>query len=93
MRRFSAWTMQRVVRVKMRVDDSATGPLRLLQSLEVLSLGIEGKRLLWIGLATAAEEFSALSGPDYMHLQQRAEDQRSRVDALRLRIMKQAFQP
>jgi hypothetical protein len=46
--------------LKLRFDDPNAGPLRLFESLEALSLGIEGKRSLWIALTAAAENTPAL---------------------------------
>lgn len=79
-----AWLAEKTARMKLSWDDSAAGPLRLLEVLEALSLGIEGKRQLWRSLRIAAEESTAYRGPDYDQLERRAEQQRCRVEALRL---------
>jgi hypothetical protein len=50
--------------------------LRQLEIWEALSLGIEGKRLLWRSLAARAEATPDLQGTDYGLLQQRADEQR-----------------
>ena len=66
------------------MDDPADGPLRLLETLEAVSVGIEGKRLLWRALASAAEQAPSLRGIDYGCLEERAVEQRHRVEAVRL---------
>src|SRR5437588_9890899 len=53
-RRAMAWLTEKFARLKLRVDDPEGGPLRLLEAVEAVSLGIEGKRLLWLALAAAA---------------------------------------
>jgi len=81
-RQVTAWLTEKMTQVKLRLDDPAGGALRLLEAIEVLSIGIEGKRLLWRALAAA----SVPAGPDadYQHLEQRAQEQRQRVETVRL---------
>lgn len=83
-RKAAAWLAEKGAELKLRLDDSAGGALRLLEALEALSLGIEGKRLLWRSLAAAAGDVPGLRGTDYGRLEQRAEEQRRRVEAARL---------
>jgi hypothetical protein len=68
----------------MRADDKSSGPLRRLESLEAVALGIHGKLALWQALSAAAVAAPALRGVDYDDLAARASDQRARVEALRL---------
>ncbi len=49
-RRVAAWLTEKASELKLRLDDPAHGALRLLESLEVLVVGIEGKRALWRAL-------------------------------------------
>ncbi|HSF43371.1 MAG TPA: hypothetical protein VLT87_26460, partial [Thermoanaerobaculia bacterium] len=67
--------------------------LHLLEALDALSLGIEGKKILWRALAAAAEDAPALQGVDYEGLTRRAEEQRRRVEALRLDAARRALIP
>jgi hypothetical protein len=77
-RKFAAWLAEKSVALKVRLDDKATGPLRLIESLEVVGLGIHGKLALWEALKAAASEFPPLRGlVDYEHLAQRAQEQRN----------------
>lgn len=90
-RKASAWLTEKFTELKLRLDDSAEGDLRLFESLEALSLGIEGKRSLWLALAAAAEVSPHLRLADYERLQQRAEEQRARVETRRLEVAKSAL--
>lgn len=90
-RKASAWLTEKFTEIKLRLDDPTGGDLRLFESLEVLSLGIEGKRSLWLALTAVAKDMPALRLVDYKRLIQRAEEQRSRVEAKRLDSAKTAF--
>jgi hypothetical protein len=92
-RKASAWLTEKFTELKLRLDDSSRGDLRLLESLEALSLGIEGKKALWLALAAAAEVSPRLRIADYERLKQRAGEQRSRVEARRLEVAKTALKP
>lgn len=92
-RKASAWFAGKVAELKLRLDDPSGGDLRLFESLEALSLGIEGKRSLWLALASAAEASPALKLLDYGHMMRRAEEQRSRVEKLRLETARKALIP
>lgn len=90
-RKASAWLAGKVAQLKLRIDDASKGELHLFESLEFLSLGIEGKRSLWQALAAAAETSPGLQ-LDFARLIQRAEEQRSRVDEQRLVAARKALQ-
>ena len=83
-RQATAWVAEKMTLVKLRLDDWAGGEFRLFEALEALSLGIEGKRSLWVALAGAAESVPALRLLDYEKLVKRALEQRERVEARRL---------
>ena len=92
-RKASAWLAEKFTELKLRLDDPARGDLRLFESLEALSLGIEGKHALWLALAAAAEDAPSLRLLDYERLARRASEQRSRVEARRLEAAKSALSP
>jgi hypothetical protein len=92
-RKASAWLTEKLTGWKLRVDDPAGGPLRLLEAIEAVSLGIEGKRSLWRALKAAAAGAPALRILDYDRLIERAEGQRGRVEEVRLEIAQQALVP
>jgi hypothetical protein len=83
-RKASAWVAEKMTELKLGLDDTKRGPLFLFESLEALSLGIEGKRSLWLALMAAAEKSPALRIMDYEKLKQRAEEQRARVEKVRI---------
>ena len=90
-RKAAAWLGEKAAELKLRLDDPAGGSLRLFESLEALSLGIEGKKSLWRALATAAEEAPDLQVADYEELIRRAEEQRNRVETARLEAARRAL--
>jgi len=82
-RKASSWIAESVVEVKLDVDDDPQGPLRRLERLEALAIGIDGKVAMWQALqATPANE--VLAAVDYELLTQRGQEQRERVEVLRL---------
>jgi hypothetical protein len=83
-RKAVAWFGEKVAQLKMRLDDKADGALRLLEMLEALAVGIEGKRMLWTALQAASLTAEILRGPDYSTLIRRAAQQRERVERFRL---------
>jgi len=90
-RKAAAWLAAKVTELKLRLEDRSGGALHLLESLEALSLGIEGKRALWQALATAADDSPMLQVADYGRLMRRAEEQRRRVEEKRLEAARRAL--
>lgn len=90
-RKAAAWLGEKVTDLKLRLDDPSGKELRLLETLEALSLGIEGKRSLWRSLAAAAESQPGLQVADYPRLIRSAEDQRDRVETERLNAARKAL--
>lgn len=86
-----AWAAEKLVRLKLRLDDPSLRGLHLFESLEALSLGIEGKRLLWAALAADVAARPELANTDYAELIRRAERQRADVEARRLEAARAAF--
>ena len=64
-----------------------------LEEIEVLSLGIEGKRLMWAALAQLSSADERLSGFGFPDLKRRARSQRDRLERFRLRLAAEAFGP
>jgi hypothetical protein len=90
-RKATAWISEKVTELKLHFDDSAEGAFRLFEGLEVLSLGIEGKRALWLVLAFLTDEVPSLRLINYQRLIERAENQRNQVEARRMEIAKKAL--
>ena len=85
------WITEKVGRLKPNGELREHSPLSPLVELEGLSLGIEGKRSLWLSL-TAVDAVAEQVGRERLaELVARAEDQRSRVEEHRLQAARQAF--
>ncbi len=91
LRKAMGWVAGKLAEMKLRMKDKSDGPLRLLESIEAVALGIDGKMALWRALDVAAEGRPELQGLDYEHLAQRAEDQRQRAEIIRLSAAKAAL--
>ena len=77
--------------IKLGVDDEDKGPLRRLERLEALVIGIDGKLAMWQALGSAAAANEELRCVDYDPLIERAVDQRSCVETLRLQAAQSAL--
>jgi hypothetical protein len=84
LREATGWFADRMTRLKLAIDDPKGSGLRDLEALELLALGILGKRSLWRALAAVQPGVPALGDLDLPQLQSRAEDQYARVEARRL---------
>ena len=90
-RKASAWVGEKMAELKLRFDDPSAGPFLIFESLEALSLGIEGKRSLWRMLSQTFDPEISVGSFDLETLIKRAEDQREIVEELRLKAGRQAF--
>ena len=85
------WITEKFGRLKPNGELRERSPLTPLVELEGLSLGIEGKRSLWLALSAVDAVAERLGRERLGELIARAEDQRSRVEARRLDAARQAF--
>ncbi|MGI8548627.1 MAG: hypothetical protein ACR2M1_15085 [Gemmatimonadaceae bacterium] len=92
-REVAGWLGERLAQLKLHIDDSSNGPLYLLEALDGLAMGIDGKLALWHGLGAAAVQTPSLRGADYDHLAQRAQEQRQRIEPARLDASRAVFDP
>jgi hypothetical protein len=83
-RQVVAWLGEKASQIKLRLDDPADGALRLLESLEAVAIGVQGKRGLWAALRAAA--VSGLHENNYERLIKRADDQHRQLEAIRLEV-------
>ena len=60
-----SWLAEQVTEAKLEVDDDANGPLRRLERLETLAVGIDGKMALWEALDAAGASDKELGNVDY----------------------------
>jgi hypothetical protein len=91
MRKAVAWFSEKFARAKLSAEDPVGDKLARLEKLEALALGIDGKRALWRALNAVAEQVPALEPLDLIRLEQRAEEQRQRVEAFRLDAAREAL--
>lgn len=90
-RNAAAWLTEKLGEAKLKLDDSGSGELRLLEALESLGLGILGKAGLWRALEMAREAVPALRTLDFVRLKSRAMAQYDRVEAERLHAARTAL--
>jgi hypothetical protein len=91
LRKAAAWLTEKLGQAKLRIDDAGSGQLRLLEALETLALGIQGKLALWRALETVAETRPHIAALNLSRLQSRAVEQFNRVDRLRLEVAREAL--
>jgi hypothetical protein len=91
LRKAAAWLTEKVGEAKLELDDTGDGQLRLLEGLETLGLGIQGKLGLWRALSAASSQDPQLGALDLPRLERRALDQFTRVEAQRLKAARDAF--
>lgn len=90
-RKAAAWLTEKVGEAKLKLDDSGSGELGLLEGLEALELGILGKMALWRALGVASDLVPQIGKLDLEALERRASAQRDRVESERLRVARAAF--
>jgi hypothetical protein len=81
-KRLLAWGAEKVGRLKPNGRLIEYSPLSRLEEVEILELGVMGKRLLWEALARTGP--AAVSEGELETLIERADSQRERLEALRL---------
>jgi hypothetical protein len=85
------WLLEKLTRLKLGHTRSAR--LELFEALEMLSLGIAGKRSLWKALQAISKQDIRLDKYDFNTLLHRADDQFQAIDNERLRLARQVFVP
>ncbi|HEX6206761.1 MAG TPA: hypothetical protein VF058_00220 [Actinomycetota bacterium] len=87
----AVWLVERLARLKLNGRLLAYSPLSRLEELEVLRLGIEGKRSLWRNLSEIRAEVEGWEGVDFAALIERAEGQIDVLESHRIATVRQAF--
>ena len=90
-RRAAAWIGEKGLELKLAMDSSSEDDFRLFESLEALSVGIAGKRLLWRSLQRAVAGIPELAGKDFGRLVNMSVRQRRALEPFRLEAARQAF--
>ena len=83
LKKASAWLAEKAGRVKLGGTDQPR-ELSRIEVLEMLTMGIHGKRALWRALRTVAGKYPMLQSLDLDTLERRAGEQHDQVEALRL---------
>lgn len=79
-----AWIGEKVSRLKLSEAVTGDPALKKMMEFEILSMGIEGKALLWRSLERVAGSHPALAEIDFGELQKRAQLQREGLEDHRL---------
>lgn len=90
-RQAAAWLTEKLGDVKLYLDDPDQGALRRLEMLETIAMGIFGKESLWASLQASIPGNRLLQTEDFTALRLRAQQQRERIEPLRLAAAKAAF--
>jgi hypothetical protein len=85
-----AWTAEKLGRLKLNGSWLSYSPLSRLEELEILTVGIEGKILLWESLARHPE-LGGEATPDLAEQIRRARAQRRRLNRHRLKAIQDAL--
>ena len=88
-RRVGAWAAEKLGRARLIIAGDEPGSLGLVLTLEGIIMGVTGKKLMWRALAAAS--LPQLNGYDFEELQRRAEQQIERIEAERMRAVREAF--
>ena len=75
----------RIGGIKLMWEQIEPGQLGLFEGLEMLALGVHGKRLLWVSLREIVVWFPEWNGIDFAELEQQATQQRDSIEFWRLR--------
>jgi hypothetical protein len=87
----SGWAAEKAGRLKLNGRFTGYSPLSRLLELEVLSLGVEGKRSLWRSLRHTLRSDPRVAAFDFDALERRAESQRAELERQRLRAAEEAL--
>lgn len=90
-RKAGAWLAGIASEVKLLLEGEGPSDLGRLQALEVLCLGILGKKALWTALQTVQDSSAAWSSVNLPDLIRRAEEQHVQAEAERLATARRAL--
>ena len=93
LKQWAGWLAEKAGRLKLNGRLRGYSPLSRVLELEVLVLGIEGKRMLWRALGEVAASDPRLDGVDLSGLLRRADGQRRLLDRQRARAAAVALPP
>jgi hypothetical protein len=85
------WVAERATQLKFRGELRGYTPLSLLEEVETLSLGVEGKLAMWEALRRTQAGDPRLGPIDFDALIERASSQRARLEQQRMSAAEAAF--
>jgi hypothetical protein len=91
LKEWAGWLAEKWGRLKLNGRLTGYSPLSRVLELELLSVGVEGKRLLWRALGDVAADDARLADVDLGALGRRAERQRRLLEEQRRRALELAF--
>lgn len=91
MKKALGWIGEKAARLKFALSKDQPGSVGLVQAMEVLSLGIAGKRGLWDALAATQPLGMAKMKINLAKLVARADRQRALVEGWRIEAAREAF--
>lgn len=83
----------RIGLLKLMWEGVEPGKLGLFEALEILALGVHGKRLLWLALKEVAEYFPEWRGFDFASLELEASRQRDGIEFWRKEAARESLPP
>lgn len=83
----------RVGLFKLMWEGLEPGKLGMFEALEMLALGVQGKRLLWLALEEIAPYYPQWSGHDFSDLERQAIEQRDGIEQWRLEAARASLTP
>ncbi|MGH3984858.1 MAG: hypothetical protein ACRDST_19775 [Pseudonocardiaceae bacterium] len=87
----ASWIAEKISRLKLSETMTGDQDLKRFMEFETLSLGIEGKLLLWRALIEIRDSHAELAATDLDRLAKRAESQRSNLEDHRLQVANAAL--
>jgi hypothetical protein len=87
----AGWILEKLSRLRLNPALTGSADLTRLLETEALSLGIEGKLMMWLALKEAAAGDGRLAGTDFDRLIERARGQRRALEPHRLAAAVQSF--
>ncbi len=87
----AVWAFEKIGRLKPNGRVIGYSPLSRLIEFEALEAGIQSKRAMWTALLHVADRDGRLDPKELSGLTARAEDQRERVERIRLEAARMAF--
>lgn len=92
-KQLAAWTGEKAGRLKPNGHLLTYSPLSRLEELELLALGVTGKRALWRTLHLTAQQEPCLSTPELERLIGRADEQLEKIEVCRRNAVGDALSP